>query len=604
MPSPHSRFVPYYSGRANTFEDFLEEFESLAYDCALTDPQRVEVIIRYVNPSLRDFWRSLTGYHSCDWPQLRQSLINFFGSIIPRPQVMRQRLLGYVQDSSRTRMNSEDDVSQYYRQFLCLGKPLVHSGHLSEEERNAAFWYRFHPEDCEVLRPHLISKNPFQPPNIPFHFEHVFGCVRAAFAYNGYFPSPWPQRFEPSSIRREQPVVEPTRRDTYNFLASTRAVAPYTQLPPSSSILASESQHTQAPLVTVDRPKPAPTLPTTFLPSISEDQLEPKPDPESTSESIIPPSTDHVPEIASTPPNCLLVPPISFSTLSSLALSEISMPDSPPVALLPNQSSQSSLCKSSLLPALNVPISISPRSTSPQRLPGIKKLGSDSSPLEVESAPALSATTFTSELDQPPLVYPSTLTPGLPRTSPPLPLSRSSLARFSFTFVFITTAALVSALFKFSATISTHTREFWSKKEVLGSSQNGTHKMSKSCNTSAQRFRLGQYTPHATRFVFDPGGQSSSFKPLSAHEDVRKHKSKTHNGFTTLDTSFPIPIPIDDLKIFDHGGVGSSLTGDGQDFDPPGGVRLAFELSPKPHIYGLSITSATRPFSCTDLFCT
>ncbi|KAH9019040.1 hypothetical protein EDB84DRAFT_628651 [Lactarius hengduanensis] len=41
------------SFRVDSFEDFLGEFEGLAYDCALTDPQRVDVIVRYVEPSIR-----------------------------------------------------------------------------------------------------------------------------------------------------------------------------------------------------------------------------------------------------------------------------------------------------------------------------------------------------------------------------------------------------------------------------------------------------------------------------------------------------------------------------------------------------------------------
>ncbi|KAH9050778.1 hypothetical protein EDB87DRAFT_1545955, partial [Lactarius vividus] len=135
MPSPRSKFAPYFSGCTDSLEDFLEEFEGLAYKCTLTDPQRVDVIIRYVDPSLRDFWRSLTGYRSHDWPRLRQSLIDVFSSITPRPQVMRQKLRSCIQDSARKRMYCEDDVLRYYRQFICYGIPLVHTGHLSEEER-------------------------------------------------------------------------------------------------------------------------------------------------------------------------------------------------------------------------------------------------------------------------------------------------------------------------------------------------------------------------------------------------------------------------------------------------------------------------------------
>ena len=64
MPSPHSRHVPYFSGRHGTLEGFLEEFEREAYGCRLTDPQRVDALVSYINPYIRDFCRSLNGFHS------------------------------------------------------------------------------------------------------------------------------------------------------------------------------------------------------------------------------------------------------------------------------------------------------------------------------------------------------------------------------------------------------------------------------------------------------------------------------------------------------------------------------------------------------------
>ena len=39
MPSPRSKFVLYFLGCADTFEDFLEDFEGRAYDRELTDSQ-------------------------------------------------------------------------------------------------------------------------------------------------------------------------------------------------------------------------------------------------------------------------------------------------------------------------------------------------------------------------------------------------------------------------------------------------------------------------------------------------------------------------------------------------------------------------------------
>ncbi|KAH9010335.1 hypothetical protein EDB85DRAFT_2161436 [Lactarius pseudohatsudake] len=338
MPSPRSKFAPYYSGCADSFEDFVEEFEALAYDCALTDPQRVDMIIRYVDPSIREFWKSLNGYRSRDWPLFRQSLVTIFGNPIPRHQIMRQKLHSHVQDSSRRRMDCEDDVSQYYRQFLCYSAPLVHTGHLSEEERDAAFWYGFHPEDRKVVWPRLLGKNPLQPPDVPFHFEDVFDCARAAFAYDNYFPSPWShaKQFEPLSLRREQPVVEPIPRDTYSFRAVTRAAAsngettpddgdlspsssPFSHSTPDSDlphslISPSESPYTQAPSVTVDQPETAPTLSTTLRPSASF--------PTPYHASSLAPSAADIPEISSTHPLSSTAPtpsPTSSTCLPSVA---------------------------------------------------------------------------------------------------------------------------------------------------------------------------------------------------------------------------------------------------------------------------------------------
>ncbi|KAH9018587.1 hypothetical protein EDB85DRAFT_2154366 [Lactarius pseudohatsudake] len=159
----------------------------------------------------------------------------------------------------------------------------------------------------------------------------------------------------------------------------------------------------------------------------------------------------------------------------------------------------------------------------------------------------------------PPLVYEllSMFAPRLPLALPPL--SRSGLARFNFAFVFITTAVLVSTLFNASTTLPTLAHKYWSKQEVTGGSQNGTFKTSNSCNDFAQQLRLGQLTPRAPCLIFDPGGpaSSSSLKILSAHEDVCKHKSKTHDGIISRSTPaspFPFQPAISSFSI--PGGVG------------------------------------------------
>ncbi|KAI9449530.1 hypothetical protein BJY52DRAFT_247104 [Lactarius psammicola] len=333
MPPPCSEYAPYYSGCDDMFEDFLDEFEGKAYDCELTDPQRVDAIIRYVDLSIHELCRSLTGFRPRDWTLFRQSLLDTFGSTTPRPQVMRQKMYNYVEDSSRTRMDCVDNVLQYYRDFLRYSAPLVHTGHLTEEDRDTAFWCGFHPEDREVLRPRLIGKNPLQPHGIPFHFEDVLSCARGAFAYDGYFPSWSPEHhLETPSVRREQTVAEHVPQVPDDLRVATHAVAsnaeitpddlpspseltPNPQIPFSTSLSDSELQLTPAYSATVDHPEPESTFsnPTSTLPvssSLSASEFQQR---HTHSEKV-----DH-PEHASMrsiPPSMLLpstLPVLSFS---------------------------------------------------------------------------------------------------------------------------------------------------------------------------------------------------------------------------------------------------------------------------------------------------
>ncbi|KAH9013446.1 hypothetical protein EDB84DRAFT_1680434 [Lactarius hengduanensis] len=239
-------------------------------------------------------------------------------------------------------------------------------------------------------------------------------------------------------------------------------------------------------------------------------------------------------------------------------------------------------------------------STPPQRPPGFKTVGSDCSTLEVTPAPASLTTPSVPQPRESPLVYYEaslTLAHRFPLTSPPLTLSRSGLARFSFAFVFITTAALVSTLFNASTTLPTLAHKYWSKQEDIGNNRIGTFKTSNS-----------RPAPHASYSTQEARLQVSRLLP--ARDDIRQCKTTTRGGCSTLDTNLPIPIPTDNLTVFDLGGgafvlepahedsatpdedARCSLTGDGQDFDPPGGVRPAFGLSPKPLVF---VSRSPRP---------
>jgi hypothetical protein len=354
LPLPHDL-------HARTFERVhLEEFEARAYDCRLTDPQRVDSLVCYVHSSFREKCKSLNGYRSCDWSLFRHSLINTFGTITPHHQTMKQKLRNFVEDSSRMRMDREDDVLQYYRTFQHYSDPLVHSGYLTEKDRDIEFWYGFHPHDRDVVWPRLLAMYPFQPHDIPFHFERVFDCACRAFAYDERLSfGPREEEFESRIVTRRLP-----RHPSSSY-------TPDPQEFPSFSPSNPESMYTPAPSAPEDKPE---TMPETML-SITPPTLLSIPPVISLASSC----TNVVPESKSEPASTpsITPSPFSLSPTTSLASSCIAV-DSEPESIseraslysCPSTSSEPSL---PLLPSschVNVPepectLSTLPMSTSP-----------------------------------------------------------------------------------------------------------------------------------------------------------------------------------------------------------------------------------------------
>jgi hypothetical protein len=304
MPSPRSKITPYFSGCRGSFEDFLEEFEARAYDCRLTDPQRVDSLVCYVDLSFCEMCKSLNGYRSCNWSLFRHSLINTFGTITPHHQTMKQKLCNFVEDSSRKRMDRKDDILQYYQTFQHYSDPLVHSGYLTEKDRNIEFWYGFHPHDRDVVWPRLLAMYPFQPHDIPFHFDCVFDCACRAFSYNErLLLRPQEQEFESWNITHRLP----------RYPSSSYVSDP--QLPSSFLPSPSEFLYTPAPSAPEDKPK---TMPETML-SITLLTLLSIPPVISLASSC----TNVVPESESEPASTpsITPSPFSLSPMTSLASS-------------------------------------------------------------------------------------------------------------------------------------------------------------------------------------------------------------------------------------------------------------------------------------------
>ena len=181
MPAHRSRHAPYFSGKAHhSIKDFFREFEELAYDCGLTGRQKVEVIVRYVPSDLWDFWRSLAGFVTSDWTGLKRELLKIYDE--PSTRHTKEKLRALVRRSAKERMRDEEDVQNFYREFLVLSKPLVDAHRLTTRERNKAFWRGFHKKDRQKMRARLVANNPQRVATEHVAYEDIYQVAKATFS--------------------------------------------------------------------------------------------------------------------------------------------------------------------------------------------------------------------------------------------------------------------------------------------------------------------------------------------------------------------------------------------------------------------------------------
>ena len=124
MSSARSKLASFFSG---DIEDPLDEFlhEELTDNKKIY--QKVETVIRYVDPSQRDLRKSLEGFINRDWDDLCRDLRDEYVDPTPQGRYSEQKLLDLTTGNKTTLVQMEDewDVIKYYRNFNVLSKPLL-----------------------------------------------------------------------------------------------------------------------------------------------------------------------------------------------------------------------------------------------------------------------------------------------------------------------------------------------------------------------------------------------------------------------------------------------------------------------------------------------
>jgi hypothetical protein len=240
---------------------------------------------------------------------------------------MKQKLRNLVEDSSRIRMDREEDVLQYYRTFKHYSDPLVRSGHLTETKRDVEFWYGFHPHDRDILWRCLLTLYPFHRHDIPFHFENVFNCACRVFAYEERVS------FRPREQEFEHPSISSRRYPSHPYTSDPRQF-------PSLSRLFSESQYTPAPSVTKIQPEPEPEP--EFMPSIAPTSPSAPSLASSCTNNVLESKLEPISNTSTSPPRL----PSSLSTSSCTnvvpepeseqTIPSITLPNSPSLPLAPS----------------------------------------------------------------------------------------------------------------------------------------------------------------------------------------------------------------------------------------------------------------------------
>jgi len=189
MPPACLHRAPFFSGHVrDPLDEFLQEYDKLATSYNLTAQQKVETVLHYILHDLWDLWKILEGYPANDWDLFHQSLQRIYKGTSVQSRYSKQKLYDFVHYNSQTCMCDEEDVIQYYQQFLVFCQPLIETRQITDDERNSMFWYGFHPDDQDKLSTWLVAKFPDQAIGQPYGFEDVFKIAHIIFTSSPFIP--------------------------------------------------------------------------------------------------------------------------------------------------------------------------------------------------------------------------------------------------------------------------------------------------------------------------------------------------------------------------------------------------------------------------------
>ena len=182
MPNPGTaKAPPTWHGDEDDLSEFLDRFEALADDAGLSDDDKIKYFQKYTAKKQRPLFDALDGAHPADWALFSQSIRELFPKAFEPQTYSRGRMEKIAAQAARHEISSQDELDKFYRKFLPVSQWLLNNKRISSTERDAAFWYGFHPRTQMVLTQQLRIAYPKHDRADPYPMKQVYTVARYIF---------------------------------------------------------------------------------------------------------------------------------------------------------------------------------------------------------------------------------------------------------------------------------------------------------------------------------------------------------------------------------------------------------------------------------------
>ncbi|KAF8060232.1 hypothetical protein FPV67DRAFT_1377924, partial [Lyophyllum atratum] len=136
MPVPGTKRAPYFDGKdPSELLEFFDEFDELAKDCALTNAEKVKMVVKYANTKTKKFWASLPGYEEQAYATLKNKILDTYPGAKKGERYTRKDLERIIRRYEAHRIKTEADIIGYYQEFRPVAVTLETDGQISANEK-------------------------------------------------------------------------------------------------------------------------------------------------------------------------------------------------------------------------------------------------------------------------------------------------------------------------------------------------------------------------------------------------------------------------------------------------------------------------------------